>query len=93
MRKTTIEELPQLFNVLKGDMSLIGPRPELPRRLSFYSKKDRGVFQLRSGISSPASILFSDEEVLMQKVKNPEKFYTEQILPYKNRTEFMLYKK
>ncbi|KDE62040.1 sugar transferase [Fusobacterium necrophorum] len=89
MRKTKIDELPQLFNILKGDMSFIGPRPELPRRLSYYSKEDKEVFQIRSGLSSPASILFSDEEVLMEKVKDPEKFYIEEILPYK--TELNLY--
>lgn len=83
MRKTKIDELPQLFNILKGEMSFIGPRPELPRRLSFYSKEDRRVFQIRSGVSSPASILFSDEEVLMNRVKDPESFYIEQLLPYK----------
>ncbi|EYD70023.1 quinovosaminephosphotransferae [Fusobacterium necrophorum subsp. funduliforme B35] len=83
MRKTKIDELPQLFNILKGDMSFIGPRPELPRRLSYYSKGDRGIFQIRSGVSSPASILFSDEERLMERVRDPEKFYVEQILPYK----------
>lgn len=83
IRKTKLDELPQLFNILVGDMSFIGPRPELPRRLKYYSERDKGIFKVRSGISSPASIVFSDEEYLMNQVKDPEKFYIEQIMPYK----------
>ena len=83
IRKTKLDELPQLFNILIGDMSFIGLRPELPRRLQYYSERDKGIFKVRSGISSPASIVFSDEEYLMNQVKDPEKFYIEQIMPYK----------
>lgn len=83
IRKTKLDELPQLFNILIGDMSFIGPRPELPRRLKYYSERDQGIFKVRSGISSPASIVFSDEEYLMNQVKDPEKFYIEQIMLYK----------
>ena len=83
IRKTKLDELPQLFNILVGDMSFIGPRPELPRRLKYYSEKDKEMFKVRSGISSPASIVFSDEEYLMNQVRDPEKFYIEQIMPYK----------
>ena len=83
IRKTKIDELPQLFNILIGDMSFIGPRPELPRRLHYYSERDKRIFKVRSGISSPASIVFSDEEYLMNQVQDPEKFYIEQIMPYK----------
>ncbi|MGL6130056.1 MAG: sugar transferase, partial [Fusobacteriaceae bacterium] len=75
MRKTKIDELPQFFNILKGDMSFVGPRPELPRRLKYYGEREKGIFNVRSGISSPASIVFSDEEYLMNRVKNPEEFY------------------
>ncbi len=83
IRKTKLDELPQFFNIIKGDMSFVGPRPELPRRLEFYSKEQKEIFKVRSGISSPASIVFSDEEYLMNKVSNPEKYYIEQIMPYK----------
>ena len=83
MRKTKIDELPQFWNILKGDMSFIGPRPELPRRLKYYSDRQKEIFLVRSGISSPASIVFSDEEYLMNQVQDPEKFYIEQIMPYK----------
>ncbi|WP_349763514.1 sugar transferase [Fusobacterium sp. SYSU M8D902] len=83
IRKTKLDELPQLFNILLGDMSFIGPRPELPRRLCYYSERDKKIFSVRSGITSPASIIFSNEEYLMNQVKDPEKFYIEQIMPYK----------
>ncbi|MGL4866428.1 MAG: sugar transferase [Cetobacterium sp.] len=83
MRKTKIDELPQFWNILKGDMSFIGPRPELPRRLKYYDKRQKEIFSVRSGISSPASIVFSDEEYLMNQVKDPEKFYIQEIMPYK----------
>lgn len=83
IRKTKLDELPQLFNILVGDMSFIGPRPELPRRLKYYSEEDKEMFKVRSGISSLASIVFSDEEYLMNQVRDPEKFYIEQIMPYK----------
>lgn len=83
MRKTKLDELPQFWNILKGDMSFIGPRPELPRRLKYYDDRQKEIFSVRSGISSPASIVFSDEEYLMNQVKDPEKFYIEEIMPYK----------
>lgn len=83
MRKTKIDEIPQLWNILKGDMSFIGPRPELPRRLKYYGERDKKIFQVRSGVSSPASIVFSDEEYLMNQVKDPEEFYIKEIMPYK----------
>ena len=83
IRKTKLDELPQLFNVLKGDMAIIGPRAELPRRLPSYTEWEKGIFCVRSGISSTASIVFSDEEYLMDQVEDPEKFYMEQIRPYK----------
>lgn len=83
MRKTKLDELPQFWNILKGDMSFIGPRPELPRRLKYYNSKQKEIFSVRSGITSPASIVFSDEEYLMDQVEDPEKFYIEQIMPYK----------
>lgn len=83
IRKTKLDELPQFFNIIKGDMSFVGPRPELPRRLQYYTESQKEMFVVRSGISSPASIVFSDEEYLMNQVQDPEKFYIEQIMPYK----------
>lgn len=63
IRKTKLDELPQLFNILVGDMSFIGPRPELPRRLKYYSEEDKEMFKVRSGISSPASIVFQMKSI------------------------------
>ena len=83
IRKTKLDELPQFFNILMGDMSFVGPRPELPRRLQYYNDIQKEIFLVKSGISSPASIVFSDEEYLMNKVEDPEKYYIEQIMPYK----------
>lgn len=83
IRKTKLDELPQFFNIIKGEMSFVGPRPELPRRLQYYTEAQKEMFEVRSGISSPASIVFSDEEYLMEQVNNPEKFYIEQIMSYK----------
>lgn len=83
IRKTKLDELPQFFNIIKGEMSFVGPRPELPRRLQYYTETQKEMFAVRSGISSPASIVFSDEEYLMNKVQDPEKFYIEKIMPYK----------
>ncbi|MGL4403718.1 MAG: sugar transferase [Fusobacteriaceae bacterium] len=83
LRKTKIDEIPQLWNILKGDMSFIGPRPELPRRLYHYDERQKEIFTVRSGVSSPASIVFSDEEYIMNRVENPEDFYINEIMPYK----------
>lgn len=83
LRKTKLDELPQLINIVFGQMSFVGPRPELPRRLAHYSERDKMIFAVRSGISSPASIVLSNEEYLMNSVQNPEDFYIKKIMPYK----------
>ena len=83
IRKTKIDELPELINVIKGDMSLVGPRPEVPKYRRFYSGKYREVLKLRPGITDLASIKYRNEEEILEKNDDPEKTYTEVILPDK----------
>jgi lipopolysaccharide/colanic/teichoic acid biosynthesis glycosyltransferase len=83
LRRTKVDELPQLVNVWLGEMSLVGPRPEVPRYLPCYGPEDRLVLSVRPGITDPASIHFRDEEELLARFVDPERAYTEAILPYK----------
>jgi lipopolysaccharide/colanic/teichoic acid biosynthesis glycosyltransferase len=81
LRKTKIDELPQLINVLKGDMSFVGPRPEVPRYTSKYSESQARIFAARPGITGPSIIL--NEEQLMANQADKERFYLTVILPAK----------
>lgn len=84
LRKYKIDELPQLFNVLIGDMSLVGPRPEVPEYVEFYSENERNVvFSVRPGITDMASIEFINENDLLSNSQDPVKEYKENILPVK----------
>ncbi len=82
LRRYKLDELPQLFNVLRGDMSLVGPRPEDPRYVALYSAEQRQVLRVRPGITSAASVYYREEETLLQG-ENWETIYFEQILPRK----------
>jgi lipopolysaccharide/colanic/teichoic acid biosynthesis glycosyltransferase len=82
LRRHKLDELPQLINVLLGDMSLVGPRPEDPRYVASYSAKDREVLDVRPGITSPASLQFRNEETLLTG-EDWELLYTQRILPRK----------
>ncbi|MFQ6112866.1 MAG: polysaccharide biosynthesis protein [bacterium] len=79
LRKYKLDELPQLFNVLKGDMSLVGPRPEVPEYVKHYNQKEQLVFSVRPGITDLASIYYRDEAELIP-ANNPEDYYVRQIL-------------
>lgn len=83
LRRTKLDELPQLFNVLFGDMSLVGPRPEVPKYVSFYTEEQKEILKVRAGITDYASIYFSDENSLLASQKNPEQFYIDVIMPKK----------
>ncbi len=88
LRRTKINELPQLFNVLSGDMSLIGPRPQAPPHFDVYPEEVRGTLgSVRPGLSGIASIAFRDEECLLARARDPERFYLEVIAPYKGEVE------
>ncbi len=83
LRKTKIDELPELVNVIKGEMSLVGPRPEVPRYKYIYINKYKAVLNLKPGITDPASIKYSNEEEILTKSINPEDTYIKKILPDK----------
>ncbi len=84
LRRTKINELPQLFNVLLGDMSLIGPRPLTPRVAALFPESHwRAVRHLRPGISGISSVVFRDEENLLCAASDREKIYADVIVPYK----------
>lgn len=83
IRKYKLDELPQLFNVLKGDMSLVGPRPEVAKYVNLYTKEQRKVLDVRPGITDYASIAYADENHILELSDNPEKTYVEQIMPDK----------
>lgn len=88
LRKTKINELPQLFNILKGDMSIIGPRPLTPRNFAYYSPEiQQAIGELRPGLSGIGSVIFRDEERYLSGAKNPADFYREFIAPYKGALE------
>lgn len=83
LRKTKLDELPQLFNVLRGDMSLVGPRPEVPEIVAKYMPGMRGIFAVRPGITSVATLHFRQEEVILSKAPDPDRFYDEVVVPLK----------
>src|SRR5205807_3204816 len=83
LRKSKIDELPQLWNVLKGEMSLVGPRPELPRYVADYNEEQRRVLSVRPGITDFASIRYRYEEEILGHSENPEEFYRNFVLPHK----------
>ena len=83
IRKYKIDELPQLINVLLGDMSLVGPRPEVRHYVNYWTKEQMRVLDVRPGITDPASIRFRNENELVQKADNPEEYYINVIMQEK----------
>jgi len=84
LRKYKLDELPQLFNVVFGDMSLVGPRPEVPKYIALYPAAVREkVLAVRPGITDFAAIEYKDENNLLAKADDPERAYIEQVLPIK----------
>ncbi len=83
IRKYKLDELPQLWNVLTGDMSLVGPRPEVRRYVDMYTDEQRLVLSVRPGITDYASIEYIDENRLLAQAEDPDRTYIEEILPAK----------
>lgn len=83
LRRTKLDELPQLWNVLVGDMSLVGPRPEIPAWTEVHRERWDVVLSVRPGITDPASIEFRDEESILAASADPEACYRDEILPRK----------
>jgi lipopolysaccharide/colanic/teichoic acid biosynthesis glycosyltransferase len=83
LRKTKLDELPQLWNVLIGDMSIVGPRPEVRKWVEAYPERWAEVLRVKPGITDPASIYYRNEEELLAKTYEPEAYYRDHILPHK----------
>ena len=85
LRKYKLDELPQLINVLKGEMSLVGPRPEVRKYVEMYTPEQRRVLSVRPGITDYASIEYVDENRILGEAENPDKAYVEVVMPDKIR--------
>lgn len=83
LRKLKLDELPQLINVLKGEMSLVGPRPEVRKYVDLYNAKQLKVLDVRPGLTDLASIEYINEDKMLGQSENPEKEYIEEIMPKK----------
>lgn len=85
LRKYKLDELPQLFNVLLGDMSMVGPRPEVRKYVEMYSEEQKRVLNVKPGITDYASIAFISENEMLAQANNPEELYVKYVMPEKLR--------
>src|SRR2546425_633432 len=85
LRKLKLDELPQLLNVLRGEMSLVGPRPQVPWAVEQYTPEERTILKVRPGITDPASVRFRNESEILRGSADPDKDYFEKIHPEKMR--------
>lgn len=83
LRKSKLDELPQLINVLLGHMSIVGPRPEVPKYVALYSPEQREILNVRPGITSAASIVYMDENEVLVRSADPHRTYVEEVMPAK----------
>ena len=91
LRRSKLDELPELWNVLVGEMSLVGPRPDVPGFADLLEENDRLVLKLRPGITGPASLKYANEEEMLAKVEHPEQYNKEVIFPDKVRINLDYY--
>ena len=90
LRKYRLDELPQLIDILQGNMTFVGTRPEVPRYVSAYNKEMRATLLLPAGITSEASIYYKDESALLEGANDVDKVYIEQVLPEKMRYNLIM---
>jgi lipopolysaccharide/colanic/teichoic acid biosynthesis glycosyltransferase len=83
IRKTKIDEFPQLINIIKGEMSVVGPRPEVPKYVALYTEDQKKVLSVRPGLTDLASLKYFDEQKLLGESDDPEKTYRNEIMPKK----------
>ncbi|MCK4288905.1 MAG: sugar transferase [Bacteroidales bacterium] len=83
LRKHKLDELPQLINILKGDLSFVGPRPEVRKYIELYDERQKQVLKVKPGLTDYASLEYINESEILSKTANPEKFYIEKIMPAK----------
>ena len=83
LRKYKLDELPQLINVMTGEMSFVGPRPEVRKYVDMYTEEQKKVLTVKPGITDLASIEYADENELLAKAPDPEKYYVEVVMPAK----------
>jgi lipopolysaccharide/colanic/teichoic acid biosynthesis glycosyltransferase len=83
LRQTKIDELPQLINILRGEMSFVGPRPEVPQYVQLYKQDYQEILTVRPGLTDLASLKYRDEAALLARATNPEEEYTTRVLPDK----------
>jgi len=83
LRQNKLDELPQLLNIIKGEMSIVGPRPEVPEFVAFYTNDQKEILKMRPGLTSLASLAYFEESRLLAESDDPQKTYIEEIMPAK----------
>ena len=91
LRRYKLDELPELWNVLKGEMSLVGPRPDVPGYADFLRGEDRNILKLKPGITGPASLKYANEEEILARQENPKEYNNKIIYPDKVRINLDYY--
>jgi lipopolysaccharide/colanic/teichoic acid biosynthesis glycosyltransferase len=91
LRKTKLDEIPQLFNVLRGEMSFVGPRPEVPEYVATYTPEQKKLLEVKPGITGPASLEFIEEEKLLTTDPDRENFYVSTVLARKLELDLVYY--